>query len=281
MQILVTGSSGKLGVAAVAALRNAGHAVTGLDIKGKVEGCALTIGCDCTDFGQVISAMSGGDMVPKPEAVLHLGGLPRPGLTPDEVTFRTNLLSTYNVFKAAAQVGIRRIVWSASETIYGVPFGPAPKFVPLDESHPELPQSSYALTKKLAETVADELVQWYPGLSIVSLRLSNVLNEDDYLTPDEMEKELLFRRGNLWSYVDARDAAEACRLALEADLPGHERLLIGAADTLANHPTADLLKKHFPDVPERRDLSTYQSLQSTARAAELIGYRARYSWRKP
>lgn len=279
MHILVTGSAGKLGRAAVAALRSAGHTVTGFDTKGSVEGDFVTIGGDCTDFGQVFSAMSAVDTVPRPNAVLHLAGIPRPGVAPDEAIFRINTLGNYNVFMAAVRAGIRRIVWASSETILGLPFSQAPDFAPIDESHPDRPEWSYSLTKKLGEVMADELVRWNPDLSIVSLRFSNICNDDDYAVRAAADKNPSLRKANLWSYVDVRDAGEACRLAIDAGLPGHERMIIAAADTIVDRPTVDLLKEFFPDVPVKGDLTTFQSLESSDRAAELIGYRAQHSWR--
>lgn len=279
MHILVTGSSGKLGVAAVAALKAAGHAVTGFDVKGSIDGDMITIDGDCTDFGQIISAMSGVDMVPKPDIVLHLAGIPAPAVAPDEVIFRTNTLGNYNVFTAAARAGIRRIVWASSETILGLPFNHPPAFVPIDEDHPDRPEWSYSLTKKLGEVMADEMVRWNPELSIVSLRFSNICNDDDYALRGAVDKNPSIRKANLWSYVDVRDAGEACRLAIEADISGHERMIIAATDTIIDRPTADLLREYFPDVPVKENLATYQSFESSARAAELIGYHAQHSWR--
>ena len=275
MQILVTGSSGKFGLAAVAALRAAGHSVTGFDLKGSVEGNFVTIGGDCADFGQVFSATCGIDGVPKPEAVLHLAGIPRPSVAPDEVIFRTNTLGNHNVFTAAARAGIRRIVWASSETILGLPFEQPPAFVPLDESHPDRPEWSYSLTKKLGEVMADELVRWYPGLNVVSLRFSNICNAEDYRAREASVTDPSMRRANLWSYVDVRDGGEACRLAIEASLSGHERMIIAAADTIIDPPTTDLLKEYLV----RGDVATYQSLESSTRAAELISYRPQHSWR--
>jgi len=279
MQVLVTGSSGKVGKAAVAALQAAGHSVTGVDLASGMNGEFRTVACDCTDFGQVTSVMTGVDTVAAPEVVVHLAGIPAPGQAADAETFRVNTLGNYNVFTAAARAGIRRIVWASSETILGLPFDQPPAFVPLDESHPDRPEWSYSLTKKLGETMADELVRWHPGLAIASLRISNVFDAGDYKTREAMVKDPSLRKMNLWSYVDARDVGEACRLAIEADLAGHERMLIAAADTVIDRPTAELLETYFPDVPVNGPLATYQSLESSARAAELIGYRPKYSWR--
>src|SRR5690606_10004002 len=95
MKIVVTGANGKSGTEAVIQLKAAGHKVVSWDIVGP----GVTV--DCADFGQVFAALSGVDAVAgKPDAVLHLAGIPMPGRAPDHVIFENNTLSTYNVFSA-------------------------------------------------------------------------------------------------------------------------------------------------------------------------------------
>ena len=56
------------------------------------------------------------------------------------------MVSTYNIFEAARQLGIRNIVWASSETVYGVPYPKGPAYVPVDEEI-ERPETAYALSK--------------------------------------------------------------------------------------------------------------------------------------
>ena len=279
MKIMVTGSAGKIGRHTLPVLRAAGHRAVGLDIAGPVEP-GRQLRCDCTDFGAVMGALSGIDPAGGvPDAVIHLAGIPAPGLATDEATFSVNMRSTYNIFSACARLGIRKIVWASSETILGLPFDVPPAFAPIDETHPDRPNWSYALAKQLGETMADNFVRWYPDMSILSLRFSNVFTADDYAGLAKMQADPARRKWNLWSYVDAEDAAEACVRAVEASVAGHERMLIAAADTLMDAPSADLMRDYFPDVPLRA-MDGFQSLQSSARAAALIGYQPQYSWRE-
>lgn len=279
MQVAVTGSAGKIGRAAVAALLAKGHRVVGLDrTLWSIPGMHPLI-CDCTDFGQVMGALSGADIAGRIDAVVHLAGIPAPGLAPDHVVFNTNFFSTYNVFSAAARLGIKRVAWASSESILGVPFAIPPEFAPIDESISVRAEWSYSLSKKLGEQMADEFCRWHSDLSIVSLRFSYVCIADDYLPQPAVEADPSLRTFNLWGYVDARDAGEACRLAVEAPLTGHERLIIAAADTFVSTPSAELMARYFPNVPVRKALEGNESLLSSARATELIGYRPQYSWR--
>ncbi|MET0373127.1 MAG: NAD-dependent epimerase/dehydratase family protein, partial [Rhizorhabdus sp.] len=181
-----------------------------------------------------------------PDAVVHLVGIPAPGLADDAHIFDVNTQSTYNVFSACARLGINRIVWGSSETILGLPFNDAPAFVPVDETHPDRPNWSYALAKFLGEQMADQMVRWHPALSIASLRFSNAFDAADYAQQPGAAARPDFRKFNLWGYVDARDAGESCRLAVEAGFAGHERMIVAAADNITGHPSADLRARPFP-----------------------------------
>ncbi len=280
MRIAVTGSSGKLGKVAVAALRAAGHRVTGFDIVSSVYGDD-TVRLDCADFGAVMGALSGVDTAARRfDAVLHLAGIPKPGATTDEAAFRINVMGTYNVFSTAARLGIGRVVWASSETILGLPFAEPPLFAPIDETHPLLPNWSYALGKRVGETMADEFTRWHAGLAVVSLRFSNVYVAEDYALLPQIQADPASRKWNLWSYIDAQDASEACRCALEAKTTGHEAMIIAAADNLMGRPSRDLMAEHFPVVPLAESLAGEASLLSSARAGALIGYVPRVPWRE-
>lgn len=286
LRVVVTGSAGKIGREAARALKSAGHRVIGLDLRAATSDGVRTAAVDCTDFGAVIGALSGIDtmfgMAPLPQipdAVVHLAGIPAPGLSDDARVFAVNTQSTYNVFSACARLGIRRVVWASSETVLGLPFNIPPAFAPIDESHPDLPNWSYAMAKYLGEQMADQMTRWHEAMSIASLRFSNVFEPGDYAQQPSIAAKPVHRQFNLWGYVDARDAGDACRLAVEADFAGHERMIIAAADNITGHPSADLLAKHFPGTPVNGTLDGDVSLLSSARAGTVIGYQPRFSWR--
>jgi nucleoside-diphosphate-sugar epimerase len=279
MKIMVTGASGKIGRHAVAALKAAGHRVTGVDIKPAADGGRI-VAVDCTDFGQVMDAFSGVDAVSgRPDAVLHLAGIPAPGLAADQTIFTTNTVSTYNVFSACARLGIHRVVWASSETILGLPFPTPPDFVPLDETHPDRPEWSYSLSKQLGESMADAFVSWNKSLGIVSLRFSNVFDQQDYHLLPSAQARPENRKFNLWGYVDARDCGQACRLALESSRTGHARYIIAASDTLMDIPSAELMQTYYPGVRCRTGIEGYASLLSSQLATEQLGYRPEHGWR--
>jgi nucleoside-diphosphate-sugar epimerase len=281
MHVVVTGCAGKVGREAVPALLRAGHSVMGLDRRAELAPTHPTVAVDCTDFGQVMGALSGVDTARRrPEAIVHLAAVPGPGLAPDNAVFEANTVSTYNVFSAASRLGIARVVWASSETLLGLPFRTPPAFAPLDESHPDRPEWSYSLSKQMGETMADSFVRWCADLSIVSLRFAHVMAAEDYPALIAARADPAKGKFNLWSYVDARDAGEACRLAVEASLVGHTRMIVAAADNATETPSAELMARYFPDVPLARPLEGCESLLSSQRARKLIGYQPAHGWRQ-
>ena len=87
------------------------------------------------------------------------------------------------------------------------------------------------------------------------------------------------RKWNLWSWVDSRDVAQACRLGLEADVPGADELTIAAADTLMRTPSRDLMRVTFPGVPVDAALTEFGTLLSIEKARRVLGYVPQQTWR--
>lgn len=277
MHIALTGSSGKLGSVVARELRASGHDVVGLDVVGTRGPGFLQV--DLTDYGQVIDALKGvhgetGGF----DAVVHLAAIPAPGIRSDIATFRNNITSTFDVFWAAVQLGIRRIVYASSETVLGLPFDVAPPYIPVDEEYPARPESVYSLVKHLEEQLAIELVRWHPDLSITALRFSNVMVPEDYAEFPSFDGDAMRRKWNLWGYIDARDGAQAVEKALDA-APGYDRFIIAAADTVMTRPNAELVAEVFPDVPLKGDLGVNDTLLSIDHARSVLGYEPRHSWR--
>jgi nucleoside-diphosphate-sugar epimerase len=272
VRVAVTGASGKAGRAVVRDLVEHEHELLAVDVVSPSEPRAVFLLVDVTDFGQTVECLAGVD------AVVHLAAIPASGIHTEETTFRTNMLSTYNVFEAARLLRLQRVVWASSETILGLPFErERPAYAPIDEEHPPLPQSSYALSKLLAEELGRHLHRW-SGTPYVALRFSNIMEPEDYDRFPSFWRDATLRRWNLWGYVDARDVAQSCRLALEADV-GAEHFIVAAADTVMNRPSSELMAEVYPSVPHRPTPGDFDTLLSIEKARKLLGYEPRWSWR--
>jgi nucleoside-diphosphate-sugar epimerase len=273
MRIVVTGGSGKAGRWVVRDLREHGHDVLNVDLVRDDGPHGSTLAVDLTDLGQCHDVIAGAD------AVVHVAAIPAPGLRAEGETFRNNILSTYNVFAAAAGQAVSRIVNASSETVLGLPFDVPPLYAPIDEDIEPRPESSYALAKLLGEEMARQ-VHRRTGIPIVSLRISNIMEPEDYEAFPGYWADSSLRKWNLWSYVDVRDVALAVRLALEAPVERAEVCIIAAADNLMTRPSADLMAETFPDVPLTREVHGRETLLSIEHARRVLGYEPRHGWQE-
>jgi nucleoside-diphosphate-sugar epimerase len=280
-KIIVTGGSGKLGRAVLRDLVGRGNSVLNLDTNLPKEQICQTVRVDLADYGQVSEAISGGvDERGGPfDAVVHLAAIPAPGLFPNARTFKNNVPSSYNVFLAAREAGIKTVVFASSETVLGLPFDNPPPYVPVDEEYYPRPESAYSLGKLLDETMAREFARWDKELKIVGLRFSNVMDPDDYQAFPGFDTDARQRKWNLWGYIDARDGAQAVWRAIDADFKGFEAFIIANADTVMSRSNASLLAEVFPGVPVKGQLSENGTLLSIDKAKRLLGYTPQHSWR--
>ena len=277
-RICVTGASGKAGRAVVADLREHGYDVLATDaVVSREDRDEGMLRADLTDYGQVVEALSQAGA----DAVVHLANIPAPGLSTPAVTFNSNITMNFNVFQAAAALKLDRVVWASSETTLGLPFDTPPRYAPVDEDHYPVPTSTYALSKVASETVAGHIAQW-SGLPFIALRFSNIMAPEDYQRFAEFQDDPHARKWNLWGYIDQRDVALSCRLALEADagaVTGNPAFIIAAADTVMNRPSAELLAEVFPGVRLTRDVGESGTLLAIDRAREVLGFHPEHSWR--
>jgi nucleoside-diphosphate-sugar epimerase len=215
------------------------------------------------------------------DAVVHLAAIPAPGLIPNAATFMHNVGATYHIFAAARLAKIKRVVWASSETLLGLALSPEnpPPYIPVDEEYPARPESSYSLSKHVEETIAAQFCRWDPELTMVGLRFSNVMEPGDYARFPSWQDDPSRRIWNVWGYIDARDGAQAVRLALDYPRKGLDIFVIANADTVMERPSAELAAESFPDVPVTRSLAGNETLLSIEKARRLLGYEPRYTWR--
>ncbi len=278
--VAVTGGSGKLGRAVIDELVGHGYDVVNLDLAAPRETQPGFTRIDLTDYGQTVEALTAiDDRYTSVDAVVHLAAIPGPGMAANAKTFANNLTSSYNVFAASRAAGIANVVWASSETVLGLPFRTPPPYVPVDEEYAARPETAYSLAKHLDEQMAAQFCRWDPRLKMIGLRFSNVMEPADYAAFPSFETDPRLRVWNLWSYIDARDGAQAVRRALEYEATGIEMFIIANADTVMTTPSADLAAQVYPDVPVTRELGTHETLLSIDKARRLLGYEPQRTWR--
>jgi len=172
MKSIVTGGAGFIGSHLVDALLELGHEVTVLDnfstgrrenlshIKDDVE----LVECDLAVPGDWIRHFKNTDWV------FHLAALADivPSIQNPEAYFRANVDGTFNILQACSRSGVRRLIYAASSSCYGIP-----DLYPTHETAGIRPQYPYALTKRLGEELAMHWAQVFK-LPVMSLRFFNV-----------------------------------------------------------------------------------------------------------
>ena len=149
MKVLVTGGAGYIGSHAVRELREAGHAVAVLDDlsyghRDAVPRDVPLIDADLADAAALRRGLEGAD------AVIHFAGLlsVAESVRDPASYYRVNVVKGLALLDAMIAAGVRRIVFSSTCAVYGVPVR-----VPIDESHPQDPINAYGATKRAFERV--------------------------------------------------------------------------------------------------------------------------------
>jgi nucleoside-diphosphate-sugar epimerase len=288
MKIVVTGGTGRLGRYLTKELLEHGHEVSSLDMVVPAEQACPSFAVDLREVKGLFSVFAGA------EAVMHLARIPFPytangfdpasGLwqTPDVAAdterFCRNVTITYNVLVASVEAGVKKIVCGSSLAVYGLyyPASPnAPDYLPIDENHPLVPQDPYGMTKLVGEKLCDSFAR-KKQVQIASLRFAGIATDEQYPILREKRKDPLWRgTGALWSYIDVRDAAVACRLAVERDFSGHEAFNICAPHTILKEPTLELVQRYLAQVKlVKSGLRGNWCGYDAGKAESLLGFRA-------
>ncbi len=287
MRVAVTGSGGRLGQRVTETLSAHGYKVMPVDLAGG----QTNEPADLTDADAALRALEGA------EAVIHLArerfpyteqGLydrvtqtwRAPDVTGDAHRFQRNVAMTYNILAASSSLGITRLVIGSSLAVYGLyyPLRPAlPDYLPIDESHPRRPQDPYGLTKLAGEELCEAFAR-RGDACIASLRFAGIADDAVYQRLIGRRQDPMVRGlGSFWSYIDVRDAATACRLALEATCDGHEAFNICAPITYLATPTRVLLEQQLPDVRQVAfQADENYCCYASDKARETLGFNPRH-----
>jgi nucleoside-diphosphate-sugar epimerase len=290
-RVIVTGGSGLAGKWVVEDLVAHEYEVLNVDRVPMAKPTTRTLLTDLTDAGQVFNALASSvkvrefddDIEPKPiDAVVHFAAIPRIFTTTDNEVFRINVMGTYNVLDAASKLGIKKVILASSETTYGTVFAHGhrdPVYFPLDEEYPVDPMDSYATSKVINEVTAKAFHR-RTGADIYCLRIGNVLDPVDYQKFGTWNADPSLRKRITWSYIDGRDLATACRLGIEKDGLGFQVMNVAADDVSSDRPTAELLKRFYPNVPVKKPLGEFQTILSNDKIKRLLGWKPAYHWRE-
>lgn len=274
MKIAITGGLGRLGRYVVQAF--AGHDVRVVDI-GPAGEC---VHADVRDLDAMRTALRG------IEVVVHLGAIDRSVAVDDAATMQVNVMGTWNVFEAARQNGVRRVVHCSSSSATGVDqTNPtiAPAYLPIDEAYPTHPTDAYGLSKLCGERVAEAFSR--RGLEVIVIRPCFVSFPEQAAFmagkagPEGRTEPMPYLR----AYVGPEDCARGFLAAATVDYEGFEIYFLAAADTFATEPTVPRLEALYGTMIPVRDAALYRdkpraSPVSHAAARRRLGWVPTTEW---
>lgn len=281
---LVTGGAGFIGCHLVERLLDDGHEVTVIDdfSTGRPENLAHLraqsglrfIEGDICEPDALAKAFDGA------EWVFHLAALADivPSIQAPGPYHRANVEGTLAVLEAARAAGVKRLVYAASSSCYGIP-----DLYPTPESAPIRPMYPYALTKNIAEQYVMHWHQTY-GLPAVSLRFFNVYGPRARTSGTYgavfgvfLAQKLAGRPFTVVGdgtqtrdFTFVTDVVEAFILAARSDLAG-EILNVGSGDSYSVNRLVELLGGEVIYVPKRPG-EPDRTWGDTTRIKERLGW---------
>lgn len=178
MAILITGGTGFIGSHTVVELLNAGRDVVIIDNLSNSKKCVLdrieTITGKRPKFYEAdLCDLAASEQVFKEnkfDSVIHFAGLKAVGESVEKPLeyYRNNLDSTFNLCLLMRKYGVKKIVFSSSATVYGLP-----KSVPITEDFPLSTTNPYGETKLMIERILGDLCHADPELTVAILRYFN------------------------------------------------------------------------------------------------------------
>ena len=241
--ILITGGAGYIGSHTVINLLNAGYDILIFDSleNGHIEtvNTLQSLGnvtfvkgnlCQIQDIEAVFEKY-------KIESVIHFAAyaLVEESCKNPQKYYQNNVIGTLNLLNTMIKYNIKEIIFSSSCATYGMP-----KYLPIDENHPQNPINPYGNTKLIIEKILLDYDRAYNLKSIILryfnvagcdnlIRIGEVHSPETHLIPNilksAVEKEKVFKiYGDdyktkdgtcIRDYVNVEDLAEAHKLALQ------------------------------------------------------------------
>ncbi len=209
MRVLITGGAGLIGQATTERLVQTGWdvRVVGIDADADLPGAEYHQ-CNVLNYDDLLKHMRGC------EAVIHLAALRGPSLAPGHEVYEINVIGTFNVFEAAAQVGIKRVVQASSINALGGFYNLTdiePHYFPIDEEHPSFTTDPYSFSKQSVESIG--AYYWRRDrISSVALRFPGVYTRG-YLATEGYQQRRDLAHQAIDELLSLPESARLARLA--------------------------------------------------------------------
>jgi len=295
MRVLVTGAGGRIGALVAAEARSRGW---GLRLLQRGHTAPLQAAANVEVFrgsvadGELVSNAVGGV-----DVVCHLAALMPPN--ENDALFEANVRGTFNVLEAIRTAEHPpRLVFASSDATYGTGLSRRAFAGPIGEDLPPRPTNLYGVTKVLGEEMVRRYVDLY-GLTALILRYCWVFGAgeilelfttqtwEEFMSPEQRvalvgstDVPVLFaQEGEPFSdhVIDARDAARATILAIEAERDGCETLNICGPKAFRYTEVAPRVAEALGRRTVDLTLASFHPYAiDTSKAEREIGFRAEF-----
>lgn len=277
MNVTITGASGRLGTFVTRALVDNGFVVRATD-RNDVDDFPVQMEiANLLDRDACYGLLEGAD------AVVHLANHPGPlqTLSPQQI-FSENTTMNMNVFQAARETGVKKIVFSSSVQVFsGLSWENKaatclPPYLPLDADVPPNPGNAYALSKQVSEVMLAHFA-CHGKIDCTALRFPVLVNPawierfkdrksrlgESFVFPDS---------GAGFSFLHMTDAAALIPACLNASLPGLRIYFPAAGGNLPGKPATEVIREYYTDVPLRCPLEKIERLVDISRVQAETGW---------
>jgi nucleoside-diphosphate-sugar epimerase len=280
MKVLVTGAAGNLGSTITTALLARGWDVRATDQRHRA---GLPVRLELADVRDELSVYR---LVEGMDAVVHLANHTHAGAGPSPARLLSeNVAMNANVFTAALELGVSRLVFASSVQVmlsFRHPRERTPPFpfpyLPLDGACPPATGTNpYALSKQFSEELLRAAAESRPGFSCTALRYPFLISDwyrQRFLSEGPVAK--LTRGWVDWSEATAHlsldDAASLAALVLERERPGYHQYFPAQTMDVEGYDAERAVHEFYQGVPQRRPLSAISDLIDLTAVHEATGW---------
>jgi nucleoside-diphosphate-sugar epimerase len=276
MRVTLTGAAGRLGSHVCRTLVECLHTVCATDKAFRADLPARIEVANLLEPAGCYRLLDGS------EALVHLANHPTFRANDAQRLFNENVAMNMNVFQAAADLGVKRIVFASSvQVISGPSQADEPSavsslpYLPLDGNVPPNPGNPYALSKHLSEIMLAYFAR-RAGMSCVAIRFP-ALVDDEFLTKMATRpSQHVHGRNEGFSFLHFLDAASLVAATLCAPLNGFRVYFPAARENRLGQPVADTVRQHFPSTPLRQPPGEMTSLVDVSSIERETGWSPKF-----
>lgn len=277
MRIVVTGGSGRLGLSTVSRLQAAGHSVLSVDaLPSPLSGIEWLV----ADLRHREPAY---EFLRDAEVVIHLGNHSNADRADPQTLLTENTAMNINVCQAAAELGVRRIVFASSiQAMSGGPISPHNDYpgppvrrlpaLPADGTTPPRAGNAYGLSKIFGEQLVAHHAEHHGGEGM-AIRFPYLARTDNLAHRAHVRPDRKRLQAELYAWLWMEDASRLLERCATATLPGF-RIYHPTGPLPADWPDAEMLAAtYLADAPRRHPGRPLDALIDISALARELDWR--------